>query len=178
MNNLLWSILANRMYSLGETYAVASAFILSQVAPGDAAAVTSELAAAESAVTAVAGDPPVDRTASWYVQNSPFAGPNWTIPGPAGLPDQAGKAGDVLLTTGLGQAWGTASAASFPSMTGNSGKFLTNDGTVTASWAAITAGGLLPAQATHGGQFLTTDGTSTLSWAAAGGGVDTMAAVG
>lgn len=52
-----------------------------------------------------------------------------------------------------------AAGAAVPTQTGNSGKYLTTDGT-TASWASVVA---LPSQATHSGQYLTTDGT-TASW--------------
>tara|TARA_R110000796_G_scaffold367_1_gene1239 strand:+ start:1239 stop:2945 length:1707 start_codon:yes stop_codon:yes gene_type:complete len=48
---------------------------------------------------------------------------------------------------------------SLPSQTGNSGEFLTTNGTV-ASWAAVDA---LPSQSGNAGKFLTTDGTND-SW--------------
>jgi hypothetical protein len=51
-----------------------------------------------------------------------------------------------------------------PSQTGNSGKYLTTDGT-TSSWGAIDA---LPSQTSNSGKFLTTDGT-TASWAVVSG---------
>jgi hypothetical protein len=51
-----------------------------------------------------------------------------------------------------------------PSQTGNTGKFLTTDGT-TSSWAPVDA---LPSQTGNAGEFLTTDGT-TASWAAVAG---------
>jgi hypothetical protein len=47
-----------------------------------------------------------------------------------------------------------------PSQTGNSGKYLTTDGT-TSSWGAVDA---LPSQTSNAGKYLTTDGT-TASWA-------------
>jgi hypothetical protein len=47
-----------------------------------------------------------------------------------------------------------------PSQTGNSGKYLTTDGT-TSSWGALSA---LPSQTSNAGKYLTTDGTSA-SWA-------------
>ena len=46
------------------------------------------------------------------------------------------------------------------SQTGNSGKFLTTDGTDT-SWATVDA---LPSQSDNSGKYLTTDGTDA-SWA-------------
>jgi molecular chaperone GrpE (heat shock protein) len=60
--------------------------------------------------------------------------------------------------------WGdhaTVGYAFYPSQTGNSGKFLTTDGSNT-SWATVDA---LPSQTGNAGEFLTTDGT-TASWAA------------
>jgi hypothetical protein len=48
-----------------------------------------------------------------------------------------------------------------PSQTGNSGKYLTTDGT-TSSWGAVDA---LPSQTSNSGKYLTTNGTSP-SWAA------------
>ena len=47
-----------------------------------------------------------------------------------------------------------------PSQTGNSGKYLTTDGT-TSSWGPVDA---LPSQTSNAGKYLTTDGT-TASWA-------------
>ena len=52
-----------------------------------------------------------------------------------------------------------ASGAAVPTQTGQSGKFLTTNGT-SASWAIVDA---LPSQATNSGKYLTTDGT-TASW--------------
>ena len=49
---------------------------------------------------------------------------------------------------------------SLPSQTGQSGKFLTTDGT-DASWATVDA---LPSQSGQSGKFLTTNGTAA-SWA-------------
>jgi len=51
-------------------------------------------------------------------------------------------------------------AAFTPDQTGNSGKFLTTDGTDT-SWATVDA---LPSQTDNAGKYLTTDGTNA-SWA-------------
>lgn len=68
-----------------------------------------------------------------------------------------------LLTADSAQATGVKWAAapiSLPSQTGNSGYYLTTNGTI-ASWAAIQA---LPTQTSNSGKFLTTDGTNP-SWA-------------
>jgi hypothetical protein len=51
-----------------------------------------------------------------------------------------------------------------PSQTGNSGKYLTTDGT-TSSWGTVQA---LPSQTSNSGKFLTTDGTNA-SWAVVAG---------
>lgn len=55
----------------------------------------------------------------------------------------------------------TTAASYIPSLTGNAGKYLTNNGTI-ASWATVDA---LPSQTGNSGKYLTTDG-STASWAA------------
>jgi hypothetical protein len=47
-----------------------------------------------------------------------------------------------------------------PSQTGNSGRYLTTNGTV-SSWGVVDA---LPSQTSNAGKYLTTDGTSA-SWA-------------
>lgn len=59
--------------------------------------------------------------------------------------------------------WGnhaSAGYATYPTQTGNSGKYLTTDGTST-SWATVDT---LPSQTGNSGKYLTTDGTSA-SWA-------------
>jgi hypothetical protein len=50
------------------------------------------------------------------------------------VPAQAGNSGKYLTTDGTTQTWGTVNA--LPSQSGNSGKYLTTNGTA-ASWAAI-----------------------------------------
>ena len=51
------------------------------------------------------------------------------------VPSQTGNSGKYLTTDGTTSSWGTVNA--LPSQTGNSGKYLTTNGT-TASWATIT----------------------------------------
>lgn len=53
----------------------------------------------------------------------------------APLPSQSGNSGKYLTTNGTAMSWGEVDA--LPSQTGNSGKFLTTDGT-DASWTSIT----------------------------------------
>ena len=55
----------------------------------------------------------------------------------------------------------------FPSQTGQSGKFLTTNGS-TLSWATVQGGGSLPDQTGQAGKFLTTNG-STASWTTVSG---------
>jgi hypothetical protein len=54
-----------------------------------------------------------------------------------GLPSQTGNSGKYLTTDGSTASWGTVDA--LPSQTGNSGKYLTTDGS-TSSWATISTG--------------------------------------
>jgi hypothetical protein len=51
------------------------------------------------------------------------------------VPSQSGNSGKYLTTNGTNSSWGTVDA--LPSQTSNSGKYLTTDGT-TASWATVT----------------------------------------
>jgi hypothetical protein len=55
----------------------------------------------------------------------------------ATLPSQTGNSGKYLTTDGTNKSWGTVSQYALPSQTGNAGKFLTTNGT-TESWGAIT----------------------------------------
>ena len=57
---------------------------------------------------------------------------------------------------------GSGDLSTYPTQTGNSGKFLTTDGSA-VSWATVDA---LPSQTDQSGKFLTTNGT-TASWATA-----------
>ena len=68
--------------------------------------------------------------------------------------------GGVIVGTGLSVSSGTISADDqLPSQTGNSGKYLTTNGT-TASWSTVDA---LPSQTGNNGKYLTTNG-SIASW--------------
>jgi hypothetical protein len=76
----------------------------------------------------------------------------------------AGTATNGVVTTGsyANPSWITSldDGKVLPSMSGNTGKFLTTDGT-DSSWAAVDA---LPSQTGNSGKYLTTDGTDP-SWA-------------
>jgi hypothetical protein len=73
------------------------------------------------------------------------------------FPTQTGNSGKYLSTDGTNTSW--AAVDSFPSQTGNSGKYLTTNGTST-SWGAVSQ---VPSQTGNNGKYLTTDGT-TASW--------------
>jgi len=64
----------------------------------------------------------------------------------------------ILPMVGVNHA--SAGYATYPTQTGNSGKYLTTDGSTT-SWATVDA---LPSQTGNSGKYLTTDG-SDASWA-------------
>lgn len=75
------------------------------------------------------------------------------------LPSQTGQSGKYLTTDGTDASWANV-PTELPTQSGNSGKFLTTDGSA-VSWAAVDA---LPSQTGQSGKFLTTDGSSA-SWA-------------
>ena len=72
-------------------------------------------------------------------------------------PSQSGNSGKFLTTNGSAVSWATVNA--LPAQSGQSGKYLTTNGT-TASWATVDA---LPSQSGQSGKYLTTNGTSA-SW--------------
>ena len=74
------------------------------------------------------------------------------------IPTQTGQSGKFLTTNGTSVSW--TGISQVPSQSGQSGKFLTTNGT-TASWANVDA---FPTQSGNNGKFLTTDGSS-VSWA-------------
>jgi hypothetical protein len=53
------------------------------------------------------------------------------------LPSQTGNSGKYLTTNGTAKSWGTVSQYALPSQTGNSGKYLTTNGTA-ESWGTVT----------------------------------------
>jgi hypothetical protein len=56
----------------------------------------------------------------------------------ATLPSQTGNTGKYLTTDGSAKSWGTVSQYALPSQTGNSGKYLTTNGTA-ESWGTVSA---------------------------------------
>jgi hypothetical protein len=75
------------------------------------------------------------------------------------LPTQTGNIGKFLTTNGTISSW--AALNEIPSQTSQSGKYLTTNGTV-VSWAALNE---IPSQTSQSGKYLTTNGT-VVSWAA------------
>jgi len=79
------------------------------------------------------------------------------------VPSQTGQSGKYLTTNGTTSSWGAIDA--LPSQTGNAGEFLTTDGT-TASWAVV-AGSLAqptePTSPTDGQIWVDTDGTALIN---------------
>jgi hypothetical protein len=55
----------------------------------------------------------------------------------ATLPSQTGNSGKYLTTNGTAKSWGTVSQYALPTQTGNSGKYLTTNGTA-ESWGTVT----------------------------------------
>lgn len=82
------------------------------------------------------------------------------------FPSQAGNSGKFLTTDGTNISWGSLPAG-VASQTGNSGKLLSTDGTNT-NWTDAPTG-TIPSQTGNSGKFLTTDGT-TASWGTPSGG--------
>jgi hypothetical protein len=75
------------------------------------------------------------------------------------LPSQTGNTGKYLTTDGTDKSWGTVSQYALPTQTGNSGKFLTTNGTA-ESWGTVSSS-LTLAQVATG--TLTSGTTLTLS---------------
>jgi hypothetical protein len=57
----------------------------------------------------------------------------------ATLPSQTGNSGKYLTTNGTAKSWGTVSQYALPTQTGNSGKYLTTNGTA-ESWGTVNTG--------------------------------------
>lgn len=82
------------------------------------------------------------------------------------LPSQTGNSGKFLTTNGTAASWANipTPASPFPSLAGNAGKYLTTNGQ-NVLWQPIPAYEALPVKTGNAGKYLTTNGT-TLSWAA------------
>lgn len=89
-----------------------------------------------------------------------YTGSSWLKIGEDIVPSQTGQSGKYLTTNGTTLSWSTVDA--LPSQSTHSGKFLTTNGT-SASWSTVDA---LPSQTGNSGRFLTTNGTAA-SWTTA-----------
>ena len=76
------------------------------------------------------------------------------------FPAQSGNSGKFLTTDGTAVSWANV-PEEIPTQSGQSGKFLTTNGTA-VSWADVPVE--IPSQSGNSGKFLTTDGSS-VSWA-------------
>jgi len=65
----------------------------------------------------------------------------------ATLPSQTGNSGKYLTTNGTAKSWGTVSQYALPTQTGNSGKYLTTNGT-SESWGTVSTATTITALAT------------------------------
>jgi len=165
--------------------ASAAATSASSAATSATAAATSAASAATSAASAAAavassfdakGDLLVGTGASAFDQLSVAATNGYVLSvnsaTATGLEWAAANPGDITgVTAGTGLSGGgtsgavtvsldTSSVYVVPSQTGNSGKYLTTNGTV-SSWGAVDA---LPSQTGNAGKYLTTNGTAA-AWA-------------
>jgi hypothetical protein len=76
------------------------------------------------------------------------------------IPTQTGQTGKYLTTNGSALSWATVSAgSSLPTQTGQTGKYLTTDGT-TSSWAVVASAYTLPTASTTVLGGVKVDGTS------------------
>lgn len=73
-----------------------------------------------------------------YLKANSSGIPEWAnLPAGYSLPSQTGNSGKFLTTNGTTESWGTVAQYSLPSQTGNTGKLLTTNGT-TESWSSLT----------------------------------------
>ena len=87
-------------------------------------------------------------------------------------PSQAGNSGKYLTTNGTNTSWGTVAQYTLPSQTGNAGKYLTTDGT-NESWGTVTVP-TLTSDLTNDSGFITGNQTITLSGDATGSGTTSI----
>jgi hypothetical protein len=107
-------------------------------------------------------DPEVEITGTAPDQTINFVLPRGEVgpEGPAGLPDQSGNTGKYLTTDGTDPSWESVDA--LPDQTGNEGKYLTTDGT-DPEWAFLSGGSAAAEPPTSGlvdgSIWLDTDGS-------------------
>ena len=80
------------------------------------------------------------------------------------IPSQTGNTGKFLTTNGTAVSWANINVApELPNQSGNNGKYLKTNGSV-VSWELIPEREAIPAKNGNSGKFLTNNGTA-LSWA-------------
>jgi hypothetical protein len=97
---------------------------------------------ATSATTATTATTASSVTNGVYTTGS-YSNPTWitSLSETKVLPSQTGNSGKFLSTNGTNTGWVSAAAIGFPSIVGNSGKFLSTDGT-TVTWTSPNNGTL------------------------------------
>jgi hypothetical protein len=97
---------------------------------------------ATSATTATTATTAATVTNGVYTTGS-YANPSWitSLSETKVLPSQTGNSGKFLSTNGTNTGWVSAASIGFPSVVGNSGKFLSTDGT-TVTWSSPNNGTL------------------------------------
>jgi len=139
--------------SVSATNAATSAVSAATSATAAATSATSAAASATAAAASVA-------TISTYATNAA----NSATAAATSATSAAASATAAATSATSAAASATAAAAFTPSQTGNSGKYLTTNGTAT-SWGTVDA---LPSQTSNSGKYLTTNGT-TAAWATVNG---------
>lgn len=134
---------------------------IAQVNADAISAAASELAAAGSAAAAAA-----TAGATYWVSGQAYDSGDVAVSSIDNQTYRANTSTSGTTDPSASADWTQISYA-LPSQTGNSGKYLTTDGS-DASWGVVDA---LPDQSGNAGLFLTTDGTDA-SWAAAGASVE------
>lgn len=151
--------LAELANALGDdpNFATTVATQIGEKLDSDSANYVKSLSISGTTITITKGD---DSTSTLNTQDTTYTAgtgidiTNGVISADDQLPTQTGNSGKYLTTNGTSVSWGDVDA--LPSQTGNSGKYLTTNGT-TASWANVD---LLPDQTNNSGKYLTTDGTN------------------
>ena len=143
--------------------ASASATSATAAATSATSAAASATAAATSATSAAASATTASNSAATATTQAGNASASATAAATSAT-SAAASATAAATSAASAAASATTAAGYVPSLTGNSGKYLTTDGTST-SWGTVQA---LPTQTGNSGKYLSTDG-STASWSAISG---------
>jgi len=159
----------------GETFKIAGGTGITTAVSGDTLTITGT--AQDFAFSSLTGTP---TTLAGYGITDAFDGAYGSLTGTPSIPSALtdlgisdGTNGQVLTTNGSGGFTFTTVSGSLPSQTGNSGKYLTTDGT-TASWATVSGGSAstgdfvftnstMQTQNTNANMFIDTQGTGSIT---------------